>query len=799
MRTVVSVAVLCLCMTGPAVAESPSPGARVATSIPAQELGAALQLLAKQRDFQIVCRADLLKDLYTQGISGDLTADEALMKLLSGTGLIYRRLDEHTVTIIDGSSPETHNGAPHADGDRAGGGNEISLSNAAGKFEEIVVTARKRAETTLEVPATISIFNREALDEAGADSISDIQHSIPNFFYTSQRPFVTTLTMRGMGAALAVPGVGMYIDGAYQLGTTAFTLPLYDVERVEILKGPQGTLYGRNSFAGVINYVTRAPSDELSADLSAEVGNGGTYKGSASVSGPLVGDVLSGRISVGVQRRDGFRDYSDGSDADTDDYNAVNGVLAARPFENFQAKLRYAYIDKSGGSFQYHTAPNINSDQGRLLVTTPFQVGPLAGHRNGDQGLTLESYNLNMTWSFGAADLISVSTYDDNSNFVYYDSDIAPGDAINALTQGRTHAWSQELRLQSTGRSAFSWLVAAYYGEGASDGSNTLGGILFAPGLFQPYGKSTFESRAVFTDLEYALNEQWSIGAGVRYDVIKKVSGTLDGEFSDTQPKFTVKYRYSDDGQIYATAAKGFREGGFVATMQGTPFESYPNDELWSYELGMKSRFADRRGNLDLAVFYIDARSLNGTALVNTPLGARLITVPIGQAESYGVELTSSFAVTDSFSLNLLGGYNKATPTQLVSGVQPGTAVLGEQMINAPKWNVRLGGTLDLPLAGTRGFKLQASVNAVGPTNFLGENLAGAPLTERDPYYLVDVRASYKWRNYSLTAFVENATDTVYAADYRPVSTSQPFGGGTMPGVLYNLPRYYGLSFRVQM
>ncbi len=671
--------------------------------------------------------------------------------------------------------------------------------------EEIVVTARKRAETTLEVPATISIFDRGALDESGADSLVDIQYSIPNFFYASQRPFATTLTMRGLGAALALPGVGMYIDGAYQLSPAAFTLPLYDVERVEVLKGPQGTLYGRNSFAGVINYVTRAPTDDFSADMSAEVGNGGTYKGAASVSGPLLGDVVSGRLSVGVQRRDGFRHYQDGSDAETDDYNAINGVLAARPFENFTAKLRYAYIDKSGGSFQYHTVPDINSERGQLLVTSPFEVGQLAGKRNGDNVVNLESYNLNLTYSFAGADLVSVSTYDDGRDHVYYDSDIAAVDGTNAITRRTRHAWSQEFRLQSTGRSDLAWLVAGYYGEGALDGSNTIGGLMYPAGVFQPAGKQTFISRAVFTDLEYSLGERWKIGGGVRYDLIKKDAMTpagarLSDEFSSTQPKFTLKYTLSDEAQAYVTAAKGFREGGFVPLLVGTQFETYPNDVLWSYELGLKSRFADRRGNADLALFYIDAQSINGTALVLTPIGNRLITVPIGQAESYGVELTGSYALTDSFTINLLGGYNKATPTELVTGVQPGTALVDEQMINAPLWNARFGGTYDLPLAGDRTFKLSASVNAVGPTHFLGENnIPGAPLTERDPYYLVDARATYEWGKYSLSAFVENATNTVYAADYRPVSSSQPFGGGTLPGVQYNLPRYYGVSFRVQM
>lgn len=806
-----------------------------------QELPSALLKFSEQSGIQVTSPGALIEGKTSPGVVGQLEGRRALDSLLRNTALGYDVVDSRSIVItppdrtaslavslrspgesekgaVAAGSPSLWTRLRLAQGAPAAQANEAQTdtgsvaapppasSNKPLPMGEIVVTARKREETTFEIPATISIFNREAIQESGADSISDIQFSIPNFFFSSQRPFATNVTMRGMGAALAAPGVGMYIDGAYQLGTTAFTLPLYDVERVEILKGPQGTLYGRNSFAGVINYITRKPSNELSADLSAEAGNGGTYKGAASVSGPLIADVLSARISVGMQRREGFRDYPDGSDADVDDYDAVNGVVAFKPSEQFEARLRYSYIDKSGGSFLYYTAADINAEHGALLVTSPFTVGPNAGQRQGDHGLNLSSYNLNMTYSWENVDLVSLSTYDNAEDFVYYDSDIALVDGINARTEHDRDTWAQELRLQSTGHGAFTWLAAVYYSEGTEGGANILGGLNFPGGVFQKYNETEFTSRAVFTDLEYALGEHWIIGAGARYDSVNKIAlpltptgVTLDKTFTNTQPKFTVKYLFDSDRQVYATAAKGFREGGFVPTLLGTPFEAYPNDVLWSYETGLKSRFADRRGNLDVALFYIDAESLNGTALVPTPLGSRLITVPIGKAESYGIELTTSYEVTDNFTVNVLGGYNKATPTELVTGVQPGTAVVDEQVINAPLWNVRVGGTLNVPLPNDRSVKLQASVNGVGPTNFLGENIAGAPLTERDPYYLLDLRAAYKWNNYTLTAFVENATDSVYAADYRPVSTSRPFGGGPLPGVLYNLKRYYGLSFRAEL
>ncbi len=672
-------------------------------------------------------------------------------------------------------------------------------------LDQIVVTARKRQESTFEVPATLAVFDRGKITEIGADSLADLAPSIPNFFYSSQRPFATTVTMRGLGAALGNPGVGMYIDGAYQLGTSAFTLPLYDVERVEVLKGPQGTLYGRNSFAGAINYITRAPSETLEADVFVEVGNGDTAKGSVSVAGPVIEGLLSGRITAGLQRRDGFFDFADGTDADFADYDAIAGSLSFTPSADFIARLRYSYLDNSSGSFLYQSVSGINDDSGRLLMNSPFELGPFAG-RYQYEGVEQDSVNLNMTYSWDNTDLVSVTTYDDVRVFSLYDVDISPVDNANALTEYERDAFSQEIRLQSTGDRQFNWLVAAYYTEGANPGGggNTLGGTRFPATVVQPFDHVEFEGYAVFTDLEYALDDYWTIGAGIRYDSIDKSinfvnnpAAVLEDTFTGTQPKFTVGYKLNDDTRIHFAAAKGFREGGFVPTLIGTPLERFPNDELWSYETGVKSTFGEGRGSAEVAVFYIDAGAFNGTALLPTPVGTRLVTVPIGKVESYGLELATSYRITELFTVDFLGGYNQAEPTELVEGVQNGTALVGEQAIEAPLWNFRLAGRLDIPWERNTNIGLQAAFTGVGPTNFLGENLPDAPLTERDPYYLLDVRALFEWENYTLTAFVQNATDTVYAETYRPLSASAAFGG-TSRGVIYNDPRYFGVSFKAE-
>ncbi|HEY0686148.1 MAG TPA: TonB-dependent receptor [Steroidobacter sp.] len=674
-------------------------------------------------------------------------------------------------------------------------------------INEVIVTARKREERASDIPATVQVLDRTQLNELGVSALSDLQTTIPNFFYSAIRPFEVPVVMRGLGAPTGgVPGVGFYIDGAYQVDPAAFTLPFYDVERVEVLKGPQGTLYGRNSLAGAINYITRAPSDHLEADIYAEVGNGNTFKGSVSLAGPLFGtEILRGRITLGSQRQDGFRNFVDGSDADFDDYDGVNARLVLAPSERFSADLKLSYVDKSAGAYLYHQVKDLNDDDGVLRLTAPFQVGPFAGQHQGSEQQQ-RAATLRLTYSAGAFDIVTTSTYDKSESFVLVDIDNRELDLTHSANFYERDAFSQELRFNSSGDGPINWLAGAYYTEGTSPVGDPTGVFVAFPTLiaFQPVGEGEFDGYALFSDAEYELSDRWVLGAGIRYDSIDKTQvdpasrSLLSSTFSSTQPKISLKYRFAKDRQAYVTAAKGFREGGFNSGLVGTVFESYPKEELWSYEAGVKSTLADGRGNVELAAFYIDASQFNGSAFVNNPILNRpgITTVPVGAIESYGTELSASYLFTDAFSVSFSGGYNVAEPSELSPTIQPGQARLGEQLQNAPLWNLQLTPKLNIPLNDTMTLDLLATISRVGPTNFRGEvNRADAPLYEREPFTLVDLRASLDWRNYTVSAFVKNATDETYTTALLPLSLIAPFGSVTT-GAIYNQPRYYGVSVR---
>ena len=686
-----------------------------------------------------------------------------------------------------------------------------SVATGVGQqIAEVIVTARKREEKASDIPGTVQVLDQAQLAERGVSDMADLQRAIPNFVFTTGRPFESQVKMRGIGTpTLNVPGVGLYIDGAYQVDPAAFALPFYDVERIEVLKGPQGTLYGRNSMAGAINYITRAPANQFEGDFTAEVGSGETYKAGLSIAGPLLGsEILSGRITAAAQRQNGARDFIDGSDADFDDYDGVNARLALRPNDVFSADLKFSYVKKTAGAYLYRSVTDLNDDDGVLRTTSPFTNGVYAGeHQHGDN--KSRAATLRLTYSASPFDVIATTTYDKSEIFSIVDIDGGPLDLTNSANFFQRDSFSQELRLNSTGRGPLTWLVGAYYTEGTSPVATFRGTyVQLATGAprFLPIGAGEFDGYAVFSDAEYALSEQWVLGAGIRYDSIDKTQVnpttgvTLAGTFSSTQPKISLKYRFAPNAQVYTTVAKGFREGGFNASLAGTAFQNYPLEELWSYEAGVKSTFADGRGYVELAAFYIDIEQFNGGALVVNPTTNLLqqATVPIGAVESKGVELSTSYQFTDRFSIDLSGGYDIAEPTELTPTTQPGQAIVGEQLTNAPLWNVQLTPKVDIPLNNEMTLGLLASVSRTGPTNFSGGASGTTTLLfERNPFTIFDARASLEWRNYTVTAFVKNASDEIYPTSYLPLASILSFGG-TSNGAIYNQPRYYGVSFRAK-
>jgi|GEM_PF-1323676 len=684
---------------------------------------------------------------------------------------------------------------------RPGNQTETAVPVQAADGGEILVTARKRSERLIEVPATIDVFSTKDLAASGNVTLSDLSSRLPNFFIASPRATRIAVTMRGLG----IPGVGLYIDGVYQPSDVAFSIPLFDLERVEVLKGPQGTLYGRNAYSGAISYVTRAPTNSFEGEVNAEIGNAGTRRGSATIAGPIVQDIIAARISGTIQRRSGFRNFADGSNADRDDYEAITGRVLITPADDISVDLKYTHVNKKGQAFLYHQVTDLNDTKGSLLITPRFgpATGVLAGKRPGS-GVRSNAVSGRLKYSPGPFELISTTALSKIRAFDRSDADLSPADILELEANTALLDFSQEWRAQSTGNGPFKWLAGAFYNKGKMNDCATCGNVLGGAAvggrsIFQPVAKVYYDAYAAFTDVEYKLSNSFVLGAGARYDTIKQelrpvTGGSEKASFHGFQPKLTARFLITPDSQVYASATKGFTQGGFNAVLfgSGSPLSTFPNQRLWSYEAGFKSSFDDRRGNVSVAAFYIDAQSFNAAATVPTPLGPRVITVAVGKVESYGLEFDSSYRVTPDLLIEASGGYNHVAPTQLAPTIAPGVGNVGEQFQRAPKWQYRLAATFTQPATDDLSIEYNGAVSGVGPTRFCGESAVFGPCPTREAYHLVDASISLVWDRYRISLFARNLLNTNYATDFLARSALAQFGAPSA-GSTYGDPRYWGV------
>jgi iron complex outermembrane receptor protein len=308
-----------------------------------------------------------------------------------------------------------------------------------------------------------------------------------------------------------------------------------------------------------------------------------------------------------------------------------------------------------------------------------------------------------------------------------------------------------------------------------------------------------YHAYAGFADIEYKLGEHVVLGAGARYDDVKQTLRTAagvtsKGDFHGFQPKLTARYMFSRDSQVYGSVTKGFTQGGFNSSLAGTgsPLATFPNQQLWQYETGFKSMFDDHRGNVSVALFYIDAPSFNAAATVPTPIGPRVIQVSVGKVKSYGFELDASYQLTPELQLDASGGYNRVYPTVLSPTIAPGVGNVGEQFQRAPLWTYRASATYTHRLGGDKSLELNGAVSGVGPTHFCGESAVFGPCPVRKAYALADASASMVWSRYRVTLFARNLFNATYASDFLAKSALAQFGAPSA-GVVYGDPRYWGV------
>ncbi len=682
---------------------------------------------------------------------------------------------------------------------------------------EIVVTARRRAESLQDVPVSISAFTAEQLENAGTPDITALTKTTPNLTMQVARGSNSTLIafIRGVGQQDPLwgfePGVGLYVDDVYVARPQGAVLDIFDVERIEVLRGPQGTLYGRNTIGGAVKYVTKKIDDEPHMKAKVQVGS---YKQTdliLSGSAPVTETVgVSG--AVALYRRDGFgKNLTTGQEHYDKDVSA--GRLSVEFTPNEDVFIRVAADKTVDDSNPRHGA--------RLLPTTGFPVlGSVYDTRAGLTGKQkVKNQGASLTAEFNVNDDLmvkSITAYRDGRSDTVIDFDNLPAKILDIPAYYEDDQLSQELQLVYEGE-RLKGVAGLYYMDAHAEGAfDTI--IANANLTTLTSGAVDTKSYAAFADFSYELTDQVKASVGARYTSDKK-EGTVyrvnyagltsplfggtarnptlirsnytnERTFNEFTPRVSLTYEATSDLTLYASYGRGFKSGGF--DMRGdvilTPdtANGYDPELVDTYEVGSKSRFWDGRATLNLAAFYSDYKGQQVTTQV--PSGATIASFVdnVGSSTIKGLEAEGLLAITDELTANFAIGYidaefNKFLRYNLTTRQYDNIANTAVFQ-NTPKWTANFGLTYVHDMG--EGGILTLSGNAAHRSAFSMFEFPN-PTLDQAGYTLYDLSAVWtaESNNWSVGLHGKNLGDKKYRV-----------GGYNFPGALLadSVIGYYG-------
>ena len=554
------------------------------------------------------------------------------------------------------------------------------------RLDEMLVTTRKREEALREVPIAITAFSAELIEDADLQNIEDIAMMTPGFTYT---PLfggrIGNPVIRGMNTTIGEPNVGFFIDGVYQ-GSRCVMEAIFgdELERIEVAKGPQSALYGRNTFSGAINYVTKKPDNEGGGKLAVTLGNEGRKEARISYSGVISEDTLFFRVGAMHSGFDGFykNELTDGN-LDDRQSNIYSFSLIAFPTDNLEMIFRMGventndgdeaiqFVENNQDFTRNHVVPgapfnDFQSYGGNLpSITNGFAVTP--GHNQRDNIST----SFRLDWDLDSVTFTSISGYNDLELDAAFDSDYQASEIRFSEEKVGQDEFSQEFRLTSYNQS-IRWMMGTYFYHlernskirdafvlGAALAPVPIGGGLvlanaLAPGFSSVSDEST-RNWALFGSVGFDLTDQLALTLSGRYAYEKKEVKTVDtnldtavvGRFSDSAgfnsftPKVAFDYHINDNTMIYMSVAKAVNPGGFNITINGGALpaateRTYDEEKSLNYEIGIKSTWLNNRLTANLAVFYIDWDDQIVRAL---GINNAILNQNIGESSSRGFEL----------------------------------------------------------------------------------------------------------------------------------------------------------------
>ncbi len=717
----------------------------------------------------------------------------------------------------------------------------VSLAQS-GQLEEVIVTATKRAESLQDIPLTVNALTESTIQEAGVSDLNDVAALVPSLTVSQNiNPFSSAIRIRGFGTSQSDPSleasVAFILDGVYMGSSGLGMSDLTDVERIEVLQGPQGTLYGKNSNAGVVSVTTKSPNIEgTEGFVEASLGNYSLEKYIGFLSGPI-SDTLAYSVSGSWHAMDGWMESDTGNDLNgLEDWN-VRGKLLWVPTDSLNVLLTVSHVNRNTSccaADATQTSAVLDQLEAKGLPLPINDAFDFRNNQNVDSSFDLESsmVNLNLDYEFDSATLTSITSWSDYEYTTSTDVDRSDLE-ITALVDDKFtgELFSQELRLNSDLDGPLQYILGAFYsyekrtrgGEGenpvelgedvvpvggAQTGLGPVFGLLVQPGdtvFFDNQWETT--TFALFGQVTYEIAEDWAGTLGLRYTTEEKDADLFTQPFS-TAPTFgtgnsfveqgfapvdqnfnresdgftalaNLSWFATDDIMVFGSVSTGTKSGGFngVAGV-GAPRE-FDDEDTINYELGIKSELFDNRLQLNVTAFHMQFTDLQ--FLAQNPNGVGTFVSNAAEGESSGLDL--SFSAAPWRFLMLAGGlqYLKAQYTE------------GElhdfnlKVPYAPKWSGNVAATLLAPVGQGAGYLR-------GDYSYMSNHFSNPTYqveSDKQERNLLNFRLGWRNDSWDAAVWLRNATDEAYSV----VALTPNASTGTAPQFLA-IPRTWGATLR---
>lgn len=636
------------------------------------------------------------------------------------------------------------------------------------QIDEIVVTARKRSERLFDVPVAVTAVTAETLEDRQFQTIREIAQVTPGLNINSDAAGRGFISIRGVGITLldnVQPGVGIFVDGVYQANTSYLNSPTLAVEQVEVLRGPQGTLFGQNTLGGAINITTRQPSDVFEGQVNATyAGPDNFYIVGGTVAGPIVEGLIQGRLSIGTQNRDGFIEnsllgYDDANRLHQDTIRgAVRFVLPA----NAELTVN-AYYDNVEGTLPLYavtTGPTDYRDDSRYNVRS-------------ESDYDYSGLNARLIVPFGNTDMTVIVAHDRRDFEGAGDSDFQPIPLATGTGFGELRTTTGEARFDTRWSDTLSTLVGVFASTQDSFSSSTT--------TITPLGISSTATAdtdinlwAGFGTVFWDFAPDWELSIGLRFDhqTVDSVAGTgfsSSYEAEEWQPRIALRRSFGES-MVYASIARGFRGGG--ANGPGAPNPLWDGDSVWTTEFGGRARLNGGSVILSGAVFYNDYSDVigqNSLAPSTTGVGIVGINLNSGDARSIGIEGEFTAFMTTDWTIH--GGFvfqnARFTDTTRYEATT-GRTLPTDRFPFEPDWTVNLQSDYVMPFADG---DLTVSGGIFGKGDRAGASLSNTFSPELDEYFIANLSLTWRRNGLELGVFANNLFDTEYYESFIDSST----------------------------